>query len=405
MTVYKRSTRILQALFFFIFILCAGSFLAQDNAKSAVPDTTQKKAQVRNFQVTVIPPLGTNGIDCYKITNHLSFNVLAGVQGGLDGLEMGTYANVILKDARGIQAAGFTNVVLHNVKGAQFSGFANYVGGNLTGAAFSGFVNVGLGNLKGAQFSGFCNVNMGKMLGAQLSGFVNYNRKSARGLQAAGYVNVVTDSLTGGQLAGFVNVAGNVNGFQGAGFVNIAKNVKGIQAGFVNIADSVDGASIGFCNIVKKGLHQVEVSVDELFFSNLAVRTGSNRFYNIFSAGIGSRPQGNIWSIGYGAGTSFGISEKLRSDVSLSVSHVSNGLLYHATSELYRIYWGVECKLAHKCFVAAGPTFNLYWGDALQPDFAKNYSGISPYSFVNETNTEGFNFKAWVGARLAFRFL
>ncbi len=369
--------------------------------------TEEKKEETeRDFQVTFFPPIGTNGVDALKITNKFSLNIFAGAAKGLNGIELGGFVNYLAQDMKGAQCAGFVNVVLRDVKGVQGAGFVNYSGGNLDGAALAGFVNVNLGNTKGGQFSGFCNANLGTLNGGQFAGFVNYNQKNLKGMQAAGYVNVNLGDVEGGQVAGFVNIAkGDVQGGQVGGFVNYAKKVKGLQLGVFNFADSVDGASIGFCSFVKKGLHQVEVSGDELFYTNLSFRTGTQKFYNIFSAGTSPQSKTLLWHLGYGIGTSFGISEKLRSDISLSAHHVSKGLLYHATSELYKFYWGIEYKLAKKCFVAAGPTFNVYLGDALLPDYAKTYSRIAPYSLLNETNSNGFNFKAWVGGKIAFRFL
>jgi hypothetical protein len=357
----------------------------------AVAQTEEKKEEKEMpVQFTLISPIGTNGINCYKTTNKVSINLFAGVAKGVNGFEGGGFANVVLKDVKGLQLAGFTNVVLGNVKGVQGAGYVNYSGANFDGAAFSGFCNVNMGDLKGGQFAGFC----------------NYNHKNAKGIQASGFANVTRGNYKGAQFAGFSNVAvGDVEGVQASGFLNYAKKVKGAQLGFINIADSVDGTSIGFFSFVKKGLHQLEVSTDEVFYGNLSFRTGSHKFYNIFSAGISPKSNGLLWNIGYGVGTSFRVSDRLRSDITISAQHVSKGLLYNGTSELYKIYFGLEYKLIDKCFIAFGPTFNLYFGDTLLPDYSKKYSGIAPYSLLNETNSYGFNFKGWIGYKVAIRFL
>jgi hypothetical protein len=386
-------------LFLAALLLHTGSYLAQTEDK-------KEEEKERPFQLTFITPIGTNGMDAPKTVNKVSLNLLAGVSKGVNGVEFGGFANIVLKDVKGLQMAGFTNVTLRNVKGVQFAGYVNYAGGNLTGAQFAGFCNVNLGTLKGAQFAGFANVNMDTLHGGQLAGFVNYNHKNARGLQGAGFANVNRGDHKGAQLAGFSNVStGNVNGLQASAFFNYAKKVKGAQLGFINVADSVDGATIGFLNIVKKGLHQVELSADELFYANLSVRTGTHKFYNVFSAGASPKSSNLLWQIGYGVGTSIRISDRMRSDITVSAHHVSSGLFYHATSELYKIYIGMEYKLANKCYIAAGPTFNLYFGDALLPDYNGTYSKVAPYSMLNETNSEGFNFKGWLGAKVAIRFL
>ncbi|MES2680943.1 MAG: hypothetical protein V4635_13710 [Bacteroidota bacterium] len=385
-------------LFFLAVILNTGILNAQTE--------TKEEPKERPFQLTLITPLGTNGIESHKTVNKVSLNIFGGVAGGVNGLELGGFANVDIKNVKGLQMAGFTNVVLRDVKGAQFAGYLNYSGGNFTGAAFSGLSNINLKNLRGAQFTGFFNLNKDSLVGAQFAGFCNTNFGNLRGGQFSGYFNYNHRNLKGAQLAGFGNInAGDVEGAQVSGFFNYAKKVKGFQLAFINIADSVEGASIGFLNIVKKGLHQVEISADELFYTNVSVRTGVHRFYNIFSAGVSPRSGALLWHIGYGIGTSLKVNENLRSDIAVSAQHVSSGLFYHATSELYKVYIGMEYKLRSKCYLAAGPTFNMYFGDALLPAYAKTYSKVAPYSLLNETNSEGFNFKGWIGAKVAIRFL
>jgi hypothetical protein len=370
------------SLFFASFLMAFGL--------QAQPDSLAKKQKERLIQVSLITPLGTNGMESLDITNKISINILAGGSGGVNGVEGAGFANLTMKDVKGVQGAGFANVVLGNVHGCQMAGFTN----------------VSMGDLKGAQLAGFLNVNEGTMKGVQGAGFVNYNQKDVTGLQGAGFANVTLGNHKGAQLSGFANYTnGDMEGLQASGFFNYAKKVKGVQLGFLNIADSVDGASIGFLSFVKKGLHQVEVSADELFYTNVSIRTGGCSFYNVFSSGFSPSGGTTLWQIGYGAGTSFRINEKMRADVMAIGHHVSKGLFYNGTSELYRLYIGVEYKLANKCYIAAGPTFNLYLGDTILPDYASKYSNIGPYTILNETNSEGFNYKGWVGGKIAIRFL
>lgn len=385
-------------------------------------DKTDSTVIQKDFQFTFITPLGTNGTNAPKCVNKLSLNLLAGIGYGVDGLELGGFMNVVRKDVRGIQLAGFANSVFANVKGIQGAGYFNYAGGNLLGVQASGFTNVNLGkttggqfagfvnyngdSLYGAQLSGFANCNVGDLKGAQLAGFANYNHRSFYGLQGSGFVNVNRGNMKGAQLAGFGNLCfGDMEGMQVSGFVNVAKKVKGAQIGVLNVADSVDGVSVGLLTIVKKGLHQLEVSADELFYTSLSLRTGTHKFYNVFTAGASSRAGSFVWNMGYGIGTSFKIRENLRSDMSLTAQHVSKGLLFFGTSELYKFYWGLEYKLANKCYIAMGPTFNLYVGDTLLPAYKTGYNGLAPYSLLNETSASGFNYKAWFGAKVALRFL
>jgi hypothetical protein len=344
----------------------------------------------RPFQVSFVTPLGTNGIDAFKITNKVSLNILVGVSKGLDGFEAGGLVNVVLKDVKGVQFAGFSNVVVGSVKGSQFAGYANYCGSDF----------------KGAAFAGFCNFNLGELHGSQIAGAFNFNKNGGKGLQLAGHTNVTLGNFKGTQIAGFSNFAtGNIEGNQVSGFLNYAKKVKGVQLGFINIADSVDGASIGFLNFVKNGIHQIEFSGDELFYANLSYRMGSTRFYNIFSLGLQPGSKENAWQFGYGAGTSFKVKGKLRSDLSLTAHHVSTGNFYFGTSELCRLYAGLEYRIAKKFSIAAGPTFNLYVSDTLLPDYLSKQKDLIPYHMIDHTNSNDFNIKGWIGGRVALRFL
>ena len=109
--------------------------------------------------------------------------------------------------------------------------------------------------------------------------------------------------------------------------------------------------------------------------------------------------------MGYGVGTSIKLKHKLRADLTVSANHVSYGQLYHATSELYKFYIGVEYKFFNKFSIAAGPTFNLYWSDALLPDYARTYNSVAPYYSYNKSLPADYNLKGWYGFKASLRFL
>lgn len=350
---------------------------------------SDEKELKRKFQLTFVTPLGTNGLQSHKTTNNVSINILAGVSRGLNGFEVGSIANVILKDVKGAQFAGVGNVVLGEVHGAQVSGYFNYCGSGVKGAQFSSVVNINLGELQGGQFSGF-----------------NLTRKGGSGVQLGAYANVMGGHFKGSQISAFTNVAtGSIQGSQISAGFNYAKKVKGVQLGLINVADTVDGTSIGFFNFVRKGLHQIELSGDELFYTNLSVRLGTPSFYNVFTFGLQPGSKDNLWQLGYGAGTSLKLKEKWRGDLVLTAHHVNTGSFYWGTSELYRLYVGVEYKLAKKIAIAAGPTMNLYLSDMLMPDYASKQKNLLPYYGFDNNLSNDFNLKGWVGGKIAIRFL
>lgn len=390
----------------------------------------------RNFQFSWVPFVGTNGRMSGNVYNKFSINLIGGYSRGNKLLELGGMFNINKENMRGAQLAGMFNIVGDSVKGIQGAGLFNMVGRSVYGAQGAGFMNLNLGTLRGLQGAGFMNINKGNVEGATGATFMNYNHKEVKGLQVAGFMNYCGDTLKGVTGAGFMNftryskgaleVAGFMNQaarskgnvqlagfmnqslkgttrFQMSSFMNQAKVVTGSQIGFINICDSIGGVPLGFISIVKKGLHQIEVYGDETFFANLGFRTGVNKFHNTLFAGIQTTGS-DLWHFGYGIGTSFKLSEKMRMDMSLSSQHVSKGNFYFATSELNKFYMGADLKLAKKVHLAFGPTFNLYVTDELTPQYATTYSSISPYSQYNSTTVGGFNLKGWVGGRIALRF-
>jgi len=227
----------------------------------------------RRSQISLFTPIGTNGTLSPHVSNRLSFNLIAGYNGGVEAAEFG----------------GVVNIIKNDVKGGQFVGFGNYVGGHIKGGQFAGFSNHNLGNAQGVTAAGFYNYQSGTFKGASMAGFANWHQ----------------DSVTGAQLAGFSNKAKDVKGVQIAGFLNKARNVKGAQIGFINIADSIDGVSVGFINIVKRGLHQLEAGYAYSNDLNLCFRTGTERLYTILGV-VNSPAENSIdpWlGFKYGLGT------------------------------------------------------------------------------------------------------
>jgi hypothetical protein len=97
--------------------------------------------------------------------------------------------------------------------------------------------------------------------------------------------------MDGVQVGGIVNLTrGRFRGFQ-AGLVNYSGEGSdggesgGVKIGLVNIAKSEGVLPIGLVNIVKNGILHPLVWYDDMRFLNLGMRSGSKRFYSIFSIG------------------------------------------------------------------------------------------------------------------------
>ncbi|MEJ0055140.1 MAG: hypothetical protein WDN75_05465 [Bacteroidota bacterium] len=173
-----------------------------------------------------------------------------------------------------------------------------------------------------------------------------------------------TDRYVGSQIAGFSNVSlKHISGSQISAFFNYGKNVNGTQIGLFNVADSLGGAPIGLVSFVKSGYHKLEISADEVFYTNVAFRTGVRKFYNVLLAGIKPENLGddaNVWTFGYGIGTSRRLSRTLDLNLDLTSQQVNKGSFTSELSLLNKVHIGVDFKLAGKFSIYGGATVNGY---------------------------------------------
>ena len=169
----------------------------------------------RNFQVSLFPGIGTNGIHSGSYYNKFSLNLFGGLSAGNQILEIGGITNVNIKSATGIQIAGLANIVGTNAfvnlseseertliitddfesnnKGIQVAGFLNYVRNHSTGIQLAGLLNVVGGDFKGAQIAG-----IGNSSGNNTSGY-------SAGLQLAGLYNITNEGIGGFQVSSLFN--------------------------------------------------------------------------------------------------------------------------------------------------------------------------------------------------------
>ena len=72
------------------------------------PQYVEKEPSIK-AQVSLVPSLGTNGYKSEEKTNNISFNVISGRNGGVDGVEVGLMTNHVKNDVKGVQVAGLVN--------------------------------------------------------------------------------------------------------------------------------------------------------------------------------------------------------------------------------------------------------------------------------------------------------
>lgn len=358
------------------------------------------------FQISFIYPLGTNGVYSQNIENNVSINIIGGYNGGLDGIEVGGYFNVLRYNMNGIQLCGFTNVVMGQTEGIQLAGFANVGGDTVKGLQMAGYANVNARHTSGLQAAGFANVNGGSTHGVQLAGFANVNGGQLQGPAIAGFANIVADSSEGVQLAGFANISGsNVDGSQISGFLNVCKTLNGCQLGFINIADTVEsGLALGFLSIVKKGYWAFELESNESFYTSAQLKTGTEKLYNVFSLSIKPQDQRLKWAYGYGLGTNFTLANKLDANLEISSHYVmEDGWYNQQFNSLNRLKFNISREVVDGVSIYGGPSYNISISSRRNDEGELVGSEIMPWTFTDEV-IDNKRIKSFAGLNAGIRF-
>jgi hypothetical protein len=305
-------------------------------------------------QLSLVPYVGINaGVD-EEVTHNLSVNVLWGMSGSVDGVEVG----------------GFANTVLHNMNGIQISGFLNSVGGITEGTQLAGAMNMAMGEAEVSQGAGLMNIAAKNLKGSQVAGIGNLINGDAEAIQLGGLFNVIGgDAPKSYQMATIFNhqERGRI-GYQVAGLINVADTVEHLQLGMVNFADTIAGASLGLWTFVENGYKPWSVGIDEMRMVSLAKKSGNHNLYNHFEIAISARL--HSWSFGYGLGTAPRLSDKWR----LHIEAISN--VFH-----HRSFWRSGLNLRNQI------RFNF--AKTIHKDF-EWYGGFNFNVFLtNQRNSEG----------------
>lgn len=394
----------------------------------------------RTTQVSIWPFIGTNGNLSGNVINDYSFNVFGGYALGVKKLEIGGLFNIDRGDVYGTQVAtifnatggkshgfqgtGIMNLNLDTVKGAQFAGLANVSWSGSEKFSAAGVMNFTHGRSRGVHLAGIGNFNLGEQQGTQLAGIFNFATRSTGpahfagimnfnvgdhiGGQGSGMMNFSTGNVSGAQVSGIVNFTGKkMTGAQVSGVLNYATDVHGVQIGLVNIADSVKGVPIGLFSFVVEGYHQLEFSSDEVFYTNVAFRTGLHNFYNIFTAGVKPSTLGDdqtYWTAGYGFGTAPNLTRRLRLNADLTANQIFSGYTLDALNIVSKLYTGIEFHPAPKFGLIAGITLNAHYTDNNYTEYPELFSEYKPTIIHEETFESNINVKVWLGAKVGFRF-
>jgi hypothetical protein len=244
----------------------------------------------RDWQVSLLPYIGTNRQLSGNVVNKYSYNIFAGYSMGVRVIEVSSLVNIVRADARYVMI-GAVNYVGGNTKGVQLGNIFNrtqsvtgvQIGnvfnlatGNVTGAQLAGVFSMTHATLKGVQLSGVLSVadtvkgaqisavynNAHYLDGTQVSGILNNAKGNAVPCQLSAVGNILNGNITGLQTSGVLNISEKVAGAQVTGVMNLANIVKGEQIGGVyNQASTLNGVQIsGVTNIAGKSNGSGQVS-------------------------------------------------------------------------------------------------------------------------------------------------
>ncbi len=346
----------------------------------------------KKWQVGLVPYLSTNQL-MGNTEVDFSLNLLVGSNAGVKKAELGGLVNIVRNNVGGFQAAGLFNLVGKQVNGVQFAGLGNIVGGEV----------------KYAQAAGLFNINRGKTQGFQAAGLFNFNIKNGEGMSAAGLFNYQSGNYTGFQTSGlFSFTSQELKGVQVSALFNYARKIKkGVQIGLFNYVDSAETViPIGLFSYIRKGgYHPIELSVNEMEFTNLTFKTGTRRFYTILTTGMQPHEVSKrLWQFGYGIGTYLRLGKTMGINLDLTAHHLSQDSFSRFLNLLNRASLSLEKKW--QWFgIAVGPAWNLMITDIQSPYYQPIFDNFPQTQFyLNEQIESEFRIKSWVGAQVAVRF-
>lgn len=372
--------------------------------------TTANYAQISRFQdiqFGIISPIGTNGQFSTQSVNKVSINLLGDYSYGNTLFEFSGLHNSNLGYTKGVQLSGLINYTGKALLATQISGLANIAKQGASSSQIGGILNM-TETLYGAQIGGVSNITNIKVTGAQIVAGINV-ANNVEGAQVAGGANITKYNIRGAQVAGGMNISKNVSGSQIAGGINIARHISGTQIGLINFAKRSDGVSIGLINIIiHNGKQEFEISHSEALDVALSFKLGTDKFYTIFSAGVGnlntSTPQ---YAVGFGAGTHISWNKGWGSQVEVITYALTEDGNYHhyrdGINQLNQLKYTISKQFAKRFKIFAGPVFNFTFSDYVNPE--TNRLGTSLTDMVMWTrNYEQFKIDAWIGFTAGVRF-
>lgn len=281
-------------------------------------------------------PLATNAAEP-DVHTHLSFNLVYGRVGSLDGgqlglvnvvtgevlgLELGVLGSVVTGDLRGIQLGGLGSVVGGRAQALQVGLLGNWSGGGHEGVQVGGAANLSGASTRGIQATFGANLDQGAFDGLQLALLgPNYVGGRVRGIQGALLTNIGTRGVQGLQVAAGLNVAGDVDGAQ-IGLVNVARRVRGAQIGLVNVAEDVQGAPIGLFSVSRSGGVHGVFWTSTAAYGNAGLKFSTRYTYSQLSLSGHQVGNHNLLGPGLAIGANIPAFERTEVDINTGGTHL-----------------------------------------------------------------------------------
>ncbi len=146
----------------------------------------------------------------------------------------------------------------------------------------------------------------------------------------------------------------------------------------------------------------MSISSSELHFVKTNIHFGTDRFYNIFTLGIGGYYGPGLLSAGFGLGSR--IYNKNKNSIHLEICHES--ILYQSESDIFQN--GLLSSSLHysreifpNWYIFGGPGINFLFNNELNSD--PGSARIAPYNLFNE-DLNPLRVKGWIGGSLGIRF-
>ncbi len=393
----------------------------------------------RKTQFGIVPFVGTNGDLSGHVINDLSLNLLGGyslgnrrfemaglfniTRGNVQGFQGAGLFNGVGGEQHGVQLAGLANGSLDSVKGAQVAGLANINARDGTGVRVAGLSNFMLkgteatlvagtfnfvnGNQRRPQLAGLFNFTVGASRPAQIAGLFNFSSGEVFGAQIGGLFNVAGKDFHGVQVSGLVNIAPKIMRGAQVGVINFGKTATGVQLGVINVSKEMKGIPIGFLSFVGKGYHKLEISADEVFYTNVAFRTGVRSFYNILTAGANPstfKNEKTLWTFGYGIGTAPKLTKWLDLNVDITANQIVDGNVIDEVNLINKVFMGLDFRFVKRMSVFAGVTLNGHVTKSTYDQYPEIFIDYTPDIIHDRSFGNDMNLAMWWGAKAGIRF-